>query len=73
MTTEEQTAGVSWRWRGIPRPRLGTAVDDLFTFITPHLATAQNPNDVHFNAKGYDLLGGQVAESILGSLKKAQP
>jgi lysophospholipase L1-like esterase len=27
-----------------------------------------NPNDVHFNAKGYDLLGGQVAESILANL-----
>ena len=44
-------------------------MDDLFTFITPHLATAQNPHDVHFNAKGYDLLGGQVAESIKASLK----
>ena len=47
----------------------GIAVDDLFTFITPHLATAQNPHDVHFNAKGYQLLGGQVAESIKASLK----
>ena len=27
--------------------------DDLFTAITPHLAQMQNPNDVHFNAKGY--------------------
>ena len=47
----------------------GVAVDDLFAFITPHLATAQNPNDVHFTAKGYELLGGQVAESIEASLK----
>ena len=47
----------------------GIAVDDLFTFITPHLATAQNPNDVHFTSKGYELLGGQVAESIKASLK----
>ena len=47
----------------------GIAVDDLFAFITPHLATAQNPNDVHFNAKGYELLGGQVAEAVLASLK----
>ena len=52
--------------------RHGIAVDDLFTFITPHLATAQNPNDVHFNAKGYDLLGSQVARSILESLKTCQ-
>ena len=49
------------------------AVDDLFAFITPHLATAQNPNDVHFTAKGYELLGGQVAESIKASLKAKQP
>jgi hypothetical protein len=47
----------------------GIAVDDLFTLITPHLATAQNPHDVHFTAKGYQLLGGQVAESIQASLK----
>jgi lysophospholipase L1-like esterase len=47
----------------------GVAVDDLFAFITPHLAMAQNPNDVHFTAKGYELLGGQVAKSIEASLK----
>ena len=47
----------------------GVDVDDLFAFITPHLATAQNPNDVHFNAKGYDLLGGQVAEAVLKAHK----
>ena len=51
----------------------GIAVDDLFAFITPHLATAQNPNDVHFNGKGYDLLGGQVAEAVLKTLKAAKP
>jgi hypothetical protein len=49
------------------------AVDDLLAFINPHLAAAQIPNDVHFNAKGCEMLGGQVARSILGSLKKAQP
>ncbi len=51
----------------------GVAVDDLFTFITPHLATVQNPNDVHFNAKGYELLGKQVAESVLAGLKTGRP
>lgn len=45
------------------------AVDDLFTFITPHLATAQNPHDVHFNSQGYTLLGQQVAGSIEAGLK----
>jgi lysophospholipase L1-like esterase len=47
----------------------GIAVDDLFTIITPHLATVQNPHDAHFTGKGYQLLGGQVAESIKASLK----
>jgi hypothetical protein len=42
----------------------GVAIDDLFTFITPHLAKVQNPKDVHFNNDGYDLLGKQVAEAI---------
>jgi lysophospholipase L1-like esterase len=47
----------------------GVVVDDLFAFITPRLATTQNPHDVHFNAKGYELLGGQVARSIQASFK----
>jgi lysophospholipase L1-like esterase len=46
----------------------GVAIDDLFTFITPRLAEAQLPNDVHFKPEGYDLLGGQVAESIRAAL-----
>ncbi len=45
------------------------AMDDLFTFITPHLAEAQNPKDVHFNNQGYELLGKQVAASIEAGLK----
>jgi lysophospholipase L1-like esterase len=49
--------------------RHGVAVDDLFTFVTPHLATVQNPNDVHFTGAGYELLGKQVAASIEASLK----
>jgi len=44
------------------------AIDDLYTFITPHLAQAQNPHDVHFNGEGYKLLGGQVANSVLATL-----
>jgi lysophospholipase L1-like esterase len=51
----------------------GIAVDDLFTFITPHLATVQNPRDVHFNGQGYQLLGGQVAAAVLASLKTGKP
>ena len=48
----------------------GVAIDDLFTFITPHLAQVQNPKDVHYNGEGYKLLGGQVAESIRKTLGK---
>jgi len=47
----------------------GIAVDDLFTFITPHVTQVQNPKDVHFNADGYKLLGGQVADSIRHALE----
>jgi hypothetical protein len=46
----------------------GIAIDDLFSFIMPHLDDVQPPGDVHFTAAGYDLLGGQVAESILDVL-----
>lgn len=44
------------------------AVDDLHGFITPHLKEVQPPNDVHFTGAGYDLLGQQVADSILAAL-----
>ena len=47
----------------------GIAIDDLFTAITPHLATMQNPDDVHFNAQGYDFLGETVAKAIEAALK----
>ena len=43
-------------------------IDDLFTFITPHLSETQNPKDVHFNSKGYDMLGKQVAKHLSGTL-----
>lgn len=46
------------------------AIDDLFAFITPHLAQVQNPKDVHYNGEGYKLLGGQVADSIRKALGK---
>jgi acetyl esterase/lipase len=47
------------------------AIDDLFAAITPHLAELQNPNDVHFNAKGYEFLGQQVAASIRQAVKSS--
>lgn len=51
----------------------GIATDDLFAFITPHLGDVQPPGDVHFTAAGYQLLGGQVAESILAALNARGP
>lgn len=47
----------------------GVATDDLFAAITPHLAEMQPPNDVHFNAKGYDFLGQTVGAAIEKALK----
>lgn len=47
----------------------GIAIDDLFGFLTPHLPDVANPKDVHFNAKGYALLGGQVAAVIEAAVK----
>ncbi|MFM2166664.1 MAG: hypothetical protein RIS79_1035 [Verrucomicrobiota bacterium] len=47
----------------------GILMDDLFTAITPHLATMQNPDDVHFTAPGYDFLGETVAKAIEAALK----
>lgn len=45
------------------------AINNLFTAVTPHLEQMQNPNDVHFNAQGYEFLGQQVADAILQSMK----
>lgn len=42
----------------------GIAVDDLFTFITPHLAETQKPGDVHYNDRGYQLLSEHVAATL---------
>ncbi len=44
-------------------------INDLFIAVTPHLEKLQNPNDVHFNAAGYEFLGQRVAEAITQALK----
>jgi len=49
--------------------KYGVKIDDLFEAITPQLATLQNPNDVHFNAAGYDFLGQTVATALEAALK----
>ncbi|QDT91007.1 SGNH/GDSL hydrolase family protein [Gimesia algae] len=48
----------------------GVEIDDLYAFILPHLSETQNPKDVHFNSKGYNMLGKQVAKHIEGTLEK---
>lgn len=47
----------------------GVSTDDLFAAITPRLKEMQPPNDVHFNATGYDFLGQTVASAIEQTLK----
>ena len=47
----------------------GIPTDDLFAAMTPHLAKLQNPNDVHFNAEGYDFLGETVSAALIARLK----
>lgn len=48
----------------------GIVIDDLHGFLTPQLTGIANPQDVHFNAKGYELMGQQVARSIEAVMKK---
>lgn len=49
--------------------KAGVTSDDLFGAISPHLGDLQNPNDVHFNGKGYEFLGAEVAKSLQAALK----
>lgn len=46
----------------------GVAIDDLYGFLAPQLEGLANPQDVHYNAKGYELMGQQVAKSIRSQL-----
>lgn len=48
--------------------RHDVAIDDLYNYIKPTLSEHQNPDDCHFNAQGYERLGGRVAASILQAL-----
>lgn len=43
-------------------------IDDLYGFALPRLKEIQNPQDIHFKAQGYELLGQQVAASIAAQL-----
>jgi acyl-CoA thioesterase-1 len=46
----------------------GIRIDDLYSYILPNLAVAQNPQDVHFRDEGNTLLAKQVATEIEAAL-----
>ncbi len=48
----------------------GIAIDDLYTFALPQLATIQIPVNVHFHESGSGILAKQVSETILKALGK---
>jgi len=48
----------------------GVAINDLNTYITPHLAKLQNPRDVHYSKEGSQFLAKQVAASIEAQFPK---
>jgi len=47
----------------------GIAIDDLYSFALPRLATIQKPENVHFTETGSEELANQVAASISVALK----
>jgi acyl-CoA thioesterase-1 len=46
----------------------GVAIDDLYTLVKSRLEELQLPANVHYSKPGYEVLGKQVAASILKSL-----
>lgn len=44
------------------------AVDDLYNYVQPHLATYQRSANVHYTPEGYAYLGKRVAEAVLEAL-----
>jgi lysophospholipase L1-like esterase len=46
----------------------GVAIDDLYAFALPKLKEIQLPANVHYTAKGYEALAGEVAKSIQAAL-----
>ena len=48
----------------------GVVINDLYSLALPRLKEIQKKRDVHFNQKGSQLLGEQVASSILTALQE---
>ena len=54
----------------------GIPIDDLYSYMLPHVNEYRNPNDVHFNTAGSAFLARKVAGTILEALSgelKPQP
>jgi hypothetical protein len=51
----------------------GIAIDDLYTFVLPQVKEWQTPDQCHFNAKGNQQLGTQVADSIQRAIESKTP
>lgn len=49
--------------------KYGVIINDLYSFALPRLKKIQKEQNVHFNDNGYQLLGEQVASSILKALE----
>jgi hypothetical protein len=47
----------------------GIAIDDLYALVNPRLGELQLPANVHYTLPGYNVLGHQVAESVLRALQ----
>jgi acyl-CoA thioesterase-1 len=48
----------------------GIRTDDLYSLALPNLATMQIPANVHYTPAGYQMLAGEVADSILQELAR---
>lgn len=46
----------------------GVATDDLYAAVVDRLPELQNPQDVHFNSRGSDVLARQVVAAIMAAL-----
>jgi acyl-CoA thioesterase-1 len=50
----------------------GIEIDDLWSLVKPSLQTLQQPQNVHFNAEGYRILGAEAASRIERDLPAAK-
>lgn len=50
--------------------KYGVEIDDLYSYVLPHLAKYQKNRNVHFTQEGSAFLAKQVADRILDTLKR---